>query len=70
MKTISSKVSEKELRAFNQYASENDLTISKLIRKLLCEKIDVKKYSCPLRHSNTVSTLHYSCIHHRVGSDL
>jgi len=38
MKTISSKVSENEFEAFSQYAKENNMTISRLIRKLLYER--------------------------------
>ncbi len=65
MKTISSKVNEKEFRAFSQYAKETNLTISKLIRKLLREKIDVEKYSCLFRHTDTTcSFVHHSCIRH------
>lgn len=65
MKTISSKISEKEFIAFSQYAKEDSVTVSKLIRKLLCEKVDVEKYSSPLRHAHpTCSTIPHLHNHH------
>lgn len=60
MKTISSKVSEKELKAFSKYAEENGITVSRLIRKLLCEIVDIETYSCPFRRTHTT----YSIVRH------